>query len=55
MPIERNFLPDAPVDDYTADGTRFRQFAQDLGVPLRGLDEQLRRTAEYLLQTPVVS
>lgn len=55
LPIERNFLPDAPVDDYTADGTRFRQFAQDLGVPLRGLDEQLRRTAEYLLQTPVVS
>jgi nucleoside-diphosphate-sugar epimerase len=51
LPIERNFLPDAPVDDYTADGTRFRQLAQDLGVPLRGLDEQLRRTAEHLLQT----
>jgi nucleoside-diphosphate-sugar epimerase len=51
LPIERTFLPDAPVDDYTADGTRFHQLARDLGVPLRGLDEQLRRTAEYLLQT----
>jgi len=49
LPIERHLLSDLPVDDYTADGTRLHQLARDLGIPLRGLDEQLRRTAEHLM------
>ncbi len=48
LQIERELWPEAESDDYFADGTRFHELARELGVTLRGLDEQLRRTAEHL-------
>jgi nucleoside-diphosphate-sugar epimerase len=46
--ILRTLDPDAPADDYVGDGTRMRELAGQAGVPLRSLDEQIRRTAEWM-------
>jgi nucleoside-diphosphate-sugar epimerase len=48
MPIERSWDPAAPADDYVGDGTLMHRLAGDRGVPLRGLDDQIARTAEWL-------
>jgi nucleoside-diphosphate-sugar epimerase len=49
MSIERDFRPSAPADDYVGDGECLRKIAHAHGVPLRGLDDQIRRTADYLV------
>jgi nucleoside-diphosphate-sugar epimerase len=47
-PIVRTWDPAAPADDYVGDGAVMRAQAQDLGVPLRDLDDQIARTAHWL-------
>jgi len=45
MPIERTWDPDAEPDRYVGDGAALAALAARVGVPLRGLDEQIARTA----------
>jgi UDP-glucuronate decarboxylase len=45
---DRNLDPGSRVDHYVGDGTRLHALARDLGVPLRGLDEQILRTADHV-------
>ena len=47
--IERDVSAGAPPDDYIGDGTRLHEIAQALGLTLRDLDQQIRRTNEYLI------
>jgi nucleoside-diphosphate-sugar epimerase len=48
LPVQRTWDPHAPADEYVGDGTAFRALAAGLGVALRGLDEQIARTAHAL-------
>jgi UDP-glucuronate decarboxylase len=48
LPIERDWDPSAPADRYVGDGTALRALAAEHGVALRGLDEQIARTAAGL-------
>lgn len=50
--IERDFAGEEPIDDYTGAGGRLQQLAGELGIPLRPLDEQIRRTAHNLTAGP---
>ncbi len=46
--IERSWNPDAAPDRYVGSPGQFVTLARTLGIPLRPLDEQIRRTAEGL-------
>jgi UDP-glucuronate decarboxylase len=46
--IERTWDPAAPPSAYVGDGAALHALAARLGVPLRGLDEQIARTARAL-------
>ncbi len=46
--IERSWNPDAAPDRYVGSPEQFSTLARALGIPLRPLDEQIRRTAEGL-------
>jgi nucleoside-diphosphate-sugar epimerase len=50
--IERDLPLEAPADHYTGDGARLHELAATLGITLRGLDEQIRRTGDYLMNLP---
>jgi UDP-glucuronate decarboxylase len=45
MSIERTWDPEAEPDRYVGDGAALAALAQRVGVTLRGLDEQIARTA----------
>jgi nucleoside-diphosphate-sugar epimerase len=47
--IERDVSPEATADDYVGDGARLHELAAALGIKLRGLDEQIARTSDYLM------
>jgi UDP-glucuronate decarboxylase len=44
--VEREIDPSAPTDRYVGAGHEFASLARQVGVPLRGLDEQIARTAQ---------
>jgi nucleoside-diphosphate-sugar epimerase len=48
LEVQRDWDPNAEADAYFADGAAFHALAARLGVRLRGLDEQIARTAEAL-------
>jgi UDP-glucuronate decarboxylase len=48
MPVDRSWDPAAPADDYVGDGELMHALAAEHGVALRGLDEQIARTADWL-------
>jgi nucleoside-diphosphate-sugar epimerase len=45
MAVERAWDPSAPADDYVGDGELMHRLAREHGVALRGLDDQILRSA----------
>jgi nucleoside-diphosphate-sugar epimerase len=50
--IERGLPLEEPADDYTGNGARLHELAAALAITLRGLDAQIRRTGDYLMNHP---
>jgi UDP-glucuronate decarboxylase len=48
LPIERDWDPDAPADDYVGDGAMMQALARERGLTLHSLDDQIVRTADWL-------
>jgi nucleoside-diphosphate-sugar epimerase len=48
MSFEREWDPGAPPDDYVGDGALMRELARERGLELRGLDDQIARTAAWM-------
>jgi nucleoside-diphosphate-sugar epimerase len=48
MPVEREWDPAAPADDYLGDGALMHALASERGVALRGLDQQIVSTAGWM-------
>lgn len=46
--VVRDWDPAAPADDYVGDGAAMRALSAELGITLRGLDDQIARTATWL-------
>jgi nucleoside-diphosphate-sugar epimerase len=48
LEIRRDPDPGAPADEYVGDGTAMRELSAQLSLGSRDLDEQIRRTAEWI-------